>query len=309
MWRPSTFLTVTMPSYGRVLEDGTPANPSSYDYRRAALDALHMPKLWDRLVQNLRRTAGYRVQYFAAVEPQKRLAAHVHAAIRGAIPRSVLRQVLTATYHQLWWPAFDQPVYDQTGWPVWRETADGAGSYVDPDSGAALTTWDQALDRIDADPHVQPAHVRRFGKQHDIQGLIAGPKSEKAIGYLTKYLTKSIAQGAGDELTDRQQAHAERLHGEIRWLPCSPGCANWLRYGIQPDHAAPDTRPDGQPRWRWEPITRTDPDAPSYLQVVMQLIEQRAAWRDQYQQAKNRAGPEPGIHSATDDLDRKEQAA
>ena len=52
------------------------------------------PKLVDRFVQNLRRCAGYRVQYFAAVEPQARLAPHLHVAIRGAIPRALLRQVI-----------------------------------------------------------------------------------------------------------------------------------------------------------------------------------------------------------------------
>ena len=80
---------------------GTPASPSSYDYRWAALDALHFPKLIDRFWQNLRRSAGYRVQYFAALEPQKRLAPHLHAAIRGAIPQATLRQVIKATYVQV----------------------------------------------------------------------------------------------------------------------------------------------------------------------------------------------------------------
>ena len=81
------FLTLTLPSYGKVSSTGAPLNPESYDYRRAALDALHFPKLVDRFWQNLRRCAGYKVQYFAAVEPQRRLAPHLHAAIRGAIPR------------------------------------------------------------------------------------------------------------------------------------------------------------------------------------------------------------------------------
>jgi len=74
------------------------------------LDALHFPKLVDRFWQN-RRSAGYRVQYFAAVEPQKRLAPHIHAAILGAIPRATLRQVIKATYAQVGWPAHDRPVY------------------------------------------------------------------------------------------------------------------------------------------------------------------------------------------------------
>ena len=111
-YRPSMFLTLTLPSYGPIMPGtGTPASPGSYDYRRAALDALHFPKLVDRFWQNLRRSAGYRVQYFAAVEPQKRLAPHLHAAIRGAIPRATLRQVVKATYVQVWWPPHDQPVY------------------------------------------------------------------------------------------------------------------------------------------------------------------------------------------------------
>src|SRR5689334_21422292 len=66
-YRPSMFLTLTLPSYGPVRRDGTPRF-GGYDYRRAALDAMHFPKLVDRFWQNLRRAAGYQVQYFAVVE-------------------------------------------------------------------------------------------------------------------------------------------------------------------------------------------------------------------------------------------------
>ena len=95
-YRPSMFLTLTLPSYGAV-RDGAPVDPGSYDYWRAALDALHFARLVDRFWQNLRRSAGYRVQYFAAVEPQHRLAPHLHAALRGAIPRATIRRVVAAT--------------------------------------------------------------------------------------------------------------------------------------------------------------------------------------------------------------------
>jgi hypothetical protein len=37
---------------------------------------MSFPALFDRLIQNLRRYLGYDVQYFAAIEPQKRLAPH-----------------------------------------------------------------------------------------------------------------------------------------------------------------------------------------------------------------------------------------
>ena len=101
-YRPSMFLTLTLPSYGPIRTGtGVPVDPDSYDYRRAALDALHFPKLVNRFWQNLRRCAGYRVQYFAVVEPQARLAPHLHTAMRGVVPRAVLKQVIEATYRHM----------------------------------------------------------------------------------------------------------------------------------------------------------------------------------------------------------------
>ena len=143
-YRPSMFLTLTLPSYGAV-RAGAPVDPDTYDYRRAALDAVVFPRLVDRFWQNLRRVAGYRVQYFAAVEPQHRLAPHLHAAIRGTIPRQVIKQVVRATYLQVWWPSFDTPVYVDRR-PRW----DGH-DYVDPDTGQLLPTWQDALDQADPD--------------------------------------------------------------------------------------------------------------------------------------------------------------
>jgi len=49
VFRPSIFLSLTLPSYGRVIPGrGIPADPARYDYRRAALDALLWPRLLDR---------------------------------------------------------------------------------------------------------------------------------------------------------------------------------------------------------------------------------------------------------------------
>ncbi len=86
-FRPSLFVTLTCPSYGRIDEGGVPADPVTYEYDRAARDALTFAALFDRFIQNLRRYLGYDVQYFAAIEPQRRLAPHVHLAIRGTIAR------------------------------------------------------------------------------------------------------------------------------------------------------------------------------------------------------------------------------
>jgi len=230
-YRPSMFVTLTLGSYGRVTAEGVPVDPERYDYRRAALDALHFPKLVDRFWQNLRRCAGYQVQYFATIEPQRRLAPHMHAAIRGAIPRALLREVRAGTYHQLWWPPHDQPVYvDRL--PVWTERG-----YTDPTTGAVLPTWAEALDALGDDPEARPAHVVRFGEQDNIQGLLAGtPGAERAIGYLCKYVTKAVGRtyDDGTDISSARAAHIDRLAEEVRWLPCAPTCANWLRYGVQP---------------------------------------------------------------------------
>ncbi len=151
------FITLTLPSYGRVTSEGVPVDPASYDYRRAALDAIHFSKLVDRFWQNLRRCAGYRVQYFAAVEGQRRGAPHLHAAARGAIPRQVIRDVRAATYHQVWWPPHDRVVYGLDRLPQW---SDDVAGYVDRATGAVLPTWDEALDAARRRP-ARPAGARR----------------------------------------------------------------------------------------------------------------------------------------------------
>ena len=113
-------------------ELGTPLDPDSYDYQQAARDARTFAALFDRFIQNLRRYLGYDLQYFAAVEPQRRLAPHIHIAIRGTIARSELRRVLAATYHQVWWPDASTVRYDGDELPVWDEAI---GGYLDSATG------------------------------------------------------------------------------------------------------------------------------------------------------------------------------
>jgi hypothetical protein len=237
-YRPSMFLTLTCDSYGKVRDDGTPVDLSTYDYTRAARDALHFSALTDRFIQNLRRVLGYDAQYFGAIEPQKRLAPHLHMAIRGAVPRAVVRQVIAATYHQVWWPSTEVVRYDGEDLPVWDEDT---RTYLDPATGEVLLTWDQALDAIG--PADDPLHVARFGATFDAQGVLAGSRdAARCIRYLTKYLTKQVADCHQAD-TDAQRAHVDRLADALRYEPCSPTCANWLRYGIQPKNARPGLRP------------------------------------------------------------------
>jgi Replication initiator protein, pSAM2 len=237
-YRPSTFLTLTLDSYGRVDSDGAAVNPDTYDYRRAARDAIHFPALVDRFWQNTRRCVGWEVQYFGTIEPQKRGAPHFHAAIRGAIPRAELRAITAATYHQVWWPAHDQLLYTDARLPVWDTRVKG---FTDPNTGKPLPTWEQACAEL-----TEPAHVVRFGTQVHAKGILGGTEEAgRHIGYLTKYLTKSVGQAAGldEHATDAQREHAHRLHAELRVTPCSPRCPVWLLYGIQPHGARHSTTP------------------------------------------------------------------
>ncbi|MEV7013639.1 replication initiator [Streptosporangium sp. NPDC051022] len=269
VFRPSLFVTLTLPSYGKIRSgEGVPVDPAGYDYACAARDALHFSKLMDRFVQNLRRVAGYDVQYFATVEPQKRFAPHLHMAIRGTLPRAEIKQIAAATYHQVWWPSVDEVRFGGEHLPVWAERderaeqyPDGqAGDYLDPITGELLPTWDEALDQLDQDDEAEPLHVVRFGAQVDVQGVIAGsPNTHKRIGYLTKYLTKSLGDTldldqdnedqddedapdpavsvAREAINRARRDHAARLVEALRYEPCSPTCANWLRYGVQPKGA------------------------------------------------------------------------
>ncbi|HUZ54418.1 MAG TPA: replication initiator [Streptosporangiaceae bacterium] len=237
-FRPSMFITLTCDSYGKIGADGTPVHPDAYDYQQAARDALHFAALFDRLVQNLRRFLGYDLQYFAAVEPQRRLAPHIHVAIRGTLSRAELRQVLAATYHQVWWPPAGQIRHDDSHLPVWHQAS---GNYLDPATGEFLPTWDDALDAIGDED--EPLHVARFGPKFDAQGVLGGSKdSARCIGYLTKYLTKNVAD-CHQATTRAGQDHAERLADALRYEPCSPTCANWLRYSVQPKNAREGLRP------------------------------------------------------------------
>ncbi len=197
---------------------------------------MHFAALLDRFVQNLRRCVGWDVQYFSTVEPQRRLAPHWHAAIRGSISRAELRAVAEATYHQVWWPNHDEIKYSGDNRPVWDPRAKG---FVDPTTREPLPTWDEALDQVE-----RPAHVARFGVQVHSKGILGGTEEAgRHIGYLTKYLTKSIGE-CFDAQTSRQEDHAERLCAELAVTPCSPQCPVWLLYGVQPKGARLSMEPD-----------------------------------------------------------------
>ncbi|MGW4739005.1 replication initiator [Nocardia xishanensis] len=257
-YRPSTFWTLTMGSYGRInrvwdpeggkdkrgawVSDGSPVDPESYDYARAARDIMHMKTLFDHWIINLRRAVGWDVQYWASVEPQKRGAPHIHLAIRGSIPTKLLYAVTAATYRNIWWPHFDpdNEVYTDGHMPVWDHQA---GTFVDPRTRRALTGWDDAMAVLDSVDDLEPAHTLKFGAESKPVQILAGtPEMDRKVAYLTKYLTKSVGEILESD-SPRVNRHYDRLHKELQRTPCRPSCAVWLRYGIVPKGATEKTQP------------------------------------------------------------------
>jgi hypothetical protein len=212
-----------------------PADPVTYEYDQAARDALAFAALFDRFIQNLRRYLGYDLQYFAAIEPQRRLAPHVHIAMRGTVSRAGIRRVLAATYHQVWWPDTSTVRYGGDQLPVWDEHT---ANYLDPATGEVLTVGPG------------PGRARRpAAPRGPVRGPVRRPgrargskDAARCIGYLVKYLTKQVGDCHHPD-TDAARAHAARLAEALRFQPCSPTCANWLRYGIQPKNARPGLVP------------------------------------------------------------------
>ena len=237
-FRPSLFVTLTCPSYGRVGEDGAPADPDTYDYTRAARDALHFAALFDRFIQNLRRFTGYDLQYFAAIEPQRTTRpAHPPRHPRHHLPARAPRG------HRRHLPPGLVAINRDR--QVRRRAPAGLGRAHRhlPRPGHRRGPADLGPGPRRHHRQDEPLHVARFGARFDAQGVLAGSRdASRCIGYLTKYLTKHLGD-CHQAATDAQADHAARLADALRYEPCSPTCANWLRYGIQPTNARPGLRP------------------------------------------------------------------
>jgi hypothetical protein len=177
------------------------------------LDSIFFARVLDRFWQNIRRAAGFNVQYGGGVELQRRLAPHAHFAVRGTMPRKLVRQVAAATYHQVWWPQFHTALFTVDKAPEWNEQQQ---SYVDPKTGDPLPTWQAALDALD-DPDATPAHVARLGTI-DARGIDAGSKdADRAIKYVTSTSPKTSSTTPGPAPTRNKPTSTGSTPN---WPPC-----------------------------------------------------------------------------------------
>ena len=217
-FRPSMFLTLTCPSYGRVREDGTPADPGSYDYVRAARDALHFAALFDRFMQNLRRFLGYDVQYFAAVGPQRRLAPHIHIAMRGTVSRADSPSTVLKV-HRILSRALTIAVRR-------RRLSRNVATLVDAPSAASEEI--EPLTREEAQRILKVAASRRNGARWSV-ALALGIRQGEALGLRWSFVDLEtgtirawfqIQRIAWRHGCDDPQACADQWHRR----PCKRGC-------------------------------------------------------------------------------------
>ena len=170
-FRPSLFITLTCPSYGRVKADGTPADPATYDYTAAARDALHFAALFDRFMQNLRRFTGSRhavLRRGRTATPPRPACPHRNArhSLTRRTPRGHRRDLSPGLV------AVDRHRSLRRRSPA--RLGRRQGDLPRPATGEVLPTWDEALDAIGDED--EPLHVARFGDRFDAQGVLAGSK-------------------------------------------------------------------------------------------------------------------------------------
>lgn len=242
-YRPSMFITWTLPSHGKVIPGtGIPTRPGPVRLPARRPGRAAPPKLVDRLWQKLRRCAGYKVQYFSAVEAQRRLAPHLHAAIRGAIPRKTIRQVTKATYFHLSWPAFDEVRYDTDRLPVWDREA---GGYCDPDTAARCAR--SGTPSTTPTPH--PRTSCGSGSRPTSRawpGLCRSERFHTETGPLDQDLASCEGQGRhrrGGALP-RPPPHGQPPGGSVgREHPRADGTDGPQQHAGSPDLPAPDSGP------------------------------------------------------------------
>ena len=113
---------------------------------------------------------------------------------------------------------------------------------------------------------------------------------------LLRWLHLALAE-ENAHFSDSYERHTNRLYNEVRWLPCSPSCANWLRYGVTPNTPAPDSSP-GQ---CLSPAHDRENLGPGGRRVLVSrpwsgktLTEHRADWRTVVTEVLTAVGIDPG---------------
>ena len=221
------FLTLTLPRL-RAGRPGAPVDPARYDYRRAALDALLFPKLVDRFGEPapLRRLPGPVLRRRRSPETPR-----PPPARRSAAPSPDMSSRASGAPTSR---SGGRPSTGLLGPPASRP-GQAPGTSTRPRE--SLPTWDAGPRRPRCTTDAEPMHVLRFGAQTDIRAS-SPHRRLRPSGAVPVQVPH---QGRRRDPHDHRPRQPASLIGtstdcthQVRVLPCSPACANWLRYGIQP---------------------------------------------------------------------------
>ena len=103
--------------------------------------------------------------------------------------------VASATYHQVWWPSFDEAVYDEDHSLSGGTTSGMSTARPASPCPRGKKRWTSSM----TIPRRRPCTLR-LGRQIDIQGIIADENdADRRVAYLTKYLAKSFGDALGDD--------------------------------------------------------------------------------------------------------------
>ena len=202
--------------------EGVPVNPARYDYRRAALDALHFPKLVDRFWQNLRAAPATRSStsppssrsgaWPRTCTPRSGGPSPARCCARSGPPPTTSSGGRPTTLPSMW-----------TGCPVWTDARLRRPEHrrAAPDAGTRRSTR--------STPTRGRAGARRSVRG---PGRHPGPHRRQTGGGTGHRLHVQVPDQADrrhlrrrDDASAAREAHIDRLAEEVRWLPCTPTCA------------------------------------------------------------------------------------
>ena len=190
------------------------------------------------------RSPGSRCSTSPPSRPQLRMAAHLHAAIRGAIPRRIIKDTVAAVYYSAWWPPIDQVRLRRPGPALGRHRLrrpGHRGGVADLGGGAGPGPGRPGRG---ADACGPVRHADRHRRDHrPVAGCGPGHPVSDEVPHQVDCRHLHPRRRRRLRPDRAREAHIDRLHDELRYLPCGETCANWLRYGIQPKNPTAGLRP------------------------------------------------------------------
>ncbi len=246
-YRPSMFLTLTLPSYGPVRRRG-PGRPGPLRLPAGRAGCAALPEAGRPVLAEpapLRRLQGPVLRRRRTPTPPRPAPARRRSAAPSPAPPSARSS--SATYLQVWWPPFDQPVY------VHRHPGVGRHRLRRPRHRRRPADLGRGARPARRRPG-RPAGARDAVRHPDRHARHHRPLRRRRPGRPLPHQVPDQSPSPTPTPTTTPTspaylAHVDRLHAELRWLPCSPTLRELapLRHPTRPT-PAPACAPAAAPR-------------------------------------------------------------